>query len=491
MKPNALRRRIYQILEKAQPGDTLSHVVDLIILSLITLNVVALMLETIPALGESWGAFFELFNTVSVIAFTVEYLLRIWVSVEAEGPRRPAVKRLRYIFSLMALIDLVAILPFYLAILPMRMLFVRSLRLLRVFRIFKIGRYSNSLGTMARVFRRKRDDLLIALFVIAILLIFFGNLMYYVEGAAQPGVFTNAFMAMWWGIITVTGVGYGDMVPITIAGKILGGCIAILGILTIAIPIALLGSAYVEDAASKRLGRIKLIRSSDHIIICGYNRVTGSVIQDLIAEITISRVVLVTQTPNPEIPGVLYVNADWTDIQVLRGLSIGEARACIIMAEGFEDTPLEGDSDMVDMRTLFTLYKIKREFPNVHTIVEVIDPAHLAMVKANLLADEIVLKETIDGNLTARCIKIPGVSRLIYELINLEGKVLHETDLKELGLTDGCAYGDVIRRGIDTDLTFIGFIRGTENLAELSPAKATTVRHDDRLIYVAERGDRT
>jgi len=487
MRSHALRRRAYQILEKAQPGDTLSRIFDLTILSLIALNVVALMLETVPTISQSWVRALEQLNVVTVIIFSIEYALRIWASAEAEGPGGAATKRLRYVFSLMALVDLAAILPFYLEILPMNMLFIRSVRLLRVFRIFKIGRYSNSIGTMLRVFRKKRDDLLLALFVIAILLIFFANLMYHIENAAQPGEFGNAFQAMWWGIVTITGVGYGDVYPVTVAGKILGGCIAILGVLTVAIPIGILGSAYVEDASNKRLGRIKVIRSSDHIIICGYNRITADVITDLLSEVSISRVVLVTQKPNPEIPGILYVNADWTDINVLRRLSIAGARSCIIMAESLRGDAQDGDGDMVDMRTLFTLYKVKRDFPDVHTVVEVNDPARLEMVKANLLADEIILKETIDGHLTASCVKIPGVSRLIYELINLEGKVLQETTPASIGLADGCIYGDVVGHGIDHNMTFIGFIRGSENLSQLSPSRNTPVLRDDRLIFIADR----
>lgn len=491
-KPSA-RRRAYQILEKAQPGDTASHVVDLFILTLIALNIVALMLETIPALNASLHGFFHMFNMVSVIIFTVEYFLRIWAAAEAEGTGSRTSKTVRYIFSLMALIDLAAILPFYLAILPIDMRFLRALRLMRVFRIFKIGRYSNSIGTMARVFRRKKADLLVSLFVVTILLTFFANLMYHIENVAQPGVFSNAFQAMWWGIITITGVGYGDAVPITVAGKIMGGCIAILGILTVAIPIGILGSAYVEDAASKRLGRIKVIRSSDHIIICGFNGITALVIEDLLAEVEISRVVLVTQKPNPEIPGVLYVHADWTDIQVLRRLSIENARSCVIMAEtppqaarGSADGS-ERNSEMVDMRTLFTLYKVKQEFPDLHTVVEVTDPGRVPMVKTNLLADEVILKETIDGNLVANCVKIPGVSRLIYELINLEGKVLNETSLRRLGMHESCDYRDVVQHGIDHEMTFIGLIRGSDSGSLLSPSGATTVTNDDRLIYMAER----
>ena len=241
-----IRRRAHQILEKARPGDTASSVCDAFILSLIALNILVIMLETVPNLHNRFGREFAVFELVSVIIFSIEYALRLWVSVESEFRGSPLRKRLRYTFSLTALIDLAAILPFYLAILPIDMRFLRAVRLMRIFRVFKIGRYSNSIGTMVRVFRKKRDDLLVTLAVILILLIVVATTMFHIENAAQPDVFANIFQAMWWGIVTVTGVGYGDMYPVTLAGKVLGGLIALLGIVTIALPIGILGAAYVE-----------------------------------------------------------------------------------------------------------------------------------------------------------------------------------------------------------------------------------------------------
>ena len=213
-----IRRRAHQVLEKARPGDTASSACDTFILSLIALNILVIMLETVPDLHQRFGRVFEVFELVSVIIFSIEYVLRLWVSVESEFRGSPLRKRLRYAFSITALIDLAAILPFYLAILPIDMRFLRAVRLMRIFRVFKIGRYSNSIGTMVRVFRKKRDDLLVTLAVILILLIVVATTMFHIENAAQPDVFTNIFQAMWWGIVTVTGVGYGDMYPVTLAG---------------------------------------------------------------------------------------------------------------------------------------------------------------------------------------------------------------------------------------------------------------------------------
>lgn len=492
MNYKKIRLRAYQILEKARSGDTTSIICDISILSLIALNLLMIMLQTIDTVAQTYQHAFWLFEVFSVIVFTFEYILRLWVSVESNNKGEPFQKRLKYAVSATAIIDLLAILPFYIAFLPINdMRFLRTLRLLRVLRIFKIGRYSNSLGTMVRVFKRKKDDLLISLAMVGISLIVVSTIMFHIENSAQPEAFSNIFQSLWWGIITVTGVGYGDTVPITIAGRVLGAAIAVLGILTIALPIGILGSAYVEDMENRSKGRIRAIRSVGHTIICGFNRNTRKIAEDLEPFNDENKIIIVTMQPNPEIPGVIYVNADWSDFDVLEQINISQASVCVIVAEDFGEHAMESNSGIVDMRGIFTLYKIKLKYPNVHTITEIINPDKLEMVRSNIRADEIILKETIDGNLVANCIKVPNVSSMIYELVNREGKTIGETSLRELGLPDPSTYGDVIRHGIDTDITFIGHISDRTSRSQLSPRKTTVVEVDDRLIYVTDNPERT
>jgi voltage-gated potassium channel len=243
----------------------------------------------------------------------------------------------------------------------------------------------------------------------------------------------------------------------------------------------------VEDAENKRRGKIKVIRTSDHVIICGCSRVTRYIVEGLTQEQAVSKILIVTEKPNPEIPGVIYVNADWTDINILKHLSVDQAVAVVLTAENFDSEREDYNFDIVDMRVLFTLYKIKTTYPQVHTVSELINPEHMPMMKTNLQGDEIILKEIIDGNLIAHCIKIPLVSSLIYELLDLEGKILRETSLEDLDLGDSCLYREVILHGIEHDFTFIGYIRGTENLSQLSPSKNDTILASDRLIYITDR----
>ncbi len=486
MKFEKVRRRVYQLLEKAQAGDVWSLIIDVFILSLIFFNILAIMFETVESIHLKYSTAFKIFDLISVIIFTIEYILRIWVSVERDDSSEFFKKRVKYGFSFMAIVDLLAILPFYLAFLPIDMRFLRTIRLLRIIRIFKIGHYSNSLGTLGRIFKKKKADLFIGFFITVILLVVFANIIFFVEHNAQPDVFSNVFQSMWWGIITITSVGYGDMYPITTLGKFLGGLISFLGILIIAIPIGILGAAYVEDMDNKQKGKIRSIHTEDHIIICGYTQITPEIIKDLLAENIESKIILITKKLNPDIPGIIYVNADWTDLNVLKLVSIETAATCVIMAENIDITKGNAD-DVIDMNTIFTLYKIKQNFPNIHTVVELINPDRLEMIKSNLKGDEIILKEIIDGNMVANCVKFPQISNLLYEILNPEGKIIKETSLEQIGLKDFCKYEEVIKFGIEKDITFIGFIRGEHNISQLSPSKNVIVNTTDRLIFIAER----
>jgi voltage-gated potassium channel len=482
-----IRRRSFQVLERAQPGDTLSAAFDIAILLLVAINVVSLMLDSVDAFSMRYSALLEGIELVSVVIFTIEYFMRLWVSVEAPMEAGNARKRIAYAFSFMALIDLFSILPFYLTFLPVSLQFLRAIKIIRVFRVLKIGRYSNSLGTIIRVFRKKRSQLFISLLIIFLMLIVVSNIMYEIEHRVQPDVFSNSFRAMWWGIVTLTGVGYGDMVPMTGLGRFIGGLIALLGLITIAMPIAILGAAYVEDAENKRRGRIQTVNTADHVIVCGYSNTTRSIVESLQDEKAVAKILIVTQKPNPEIPGAVYVHADWSDFEVLERLSLSECAAVILTAENYSQRSDDDDIDVIDMRVLFTLYNIKKHYPEVHTISELINLDHLPMIRNRLKGDEIILKEVIDGNLIASCIKIPGVSKLIYELINLEGKVIRETSLAELKLGHRCLYWDVVAHGIDHDIAFLGYISGEDATSHLAPDNDESITESDRLIYLAHR----
>lgn len=242
-----LRARAWELLEPARDGDALSRQVDLGIRTLIALNVLAVVLETVPSVQRAAGGAFHLLELFSVAAFSVEYLLRVWSSTASDRYRGAIRGRLRFALTPLALIDLLAVLPAYLAFLGVDLRVLRGARLFRLFRILKLARYSRSLRLLGRVFRRKRADLVVTLSATGLIVLVASTVMYYAEHAAQPEAFASIPHALWWGVVTLTTVGYGDVVPVTPAGRMMAAVFALCGILLIAVPTAILGAGFVEE----------------------------------------------------------------------------------------------------------------------------------------------------------------------------------------------------------------------------------------------------
>jgi voltage-gated potassium channel len=248
-----IRHRIYQIIEVAHNHDSASRYFDIFMMALITTNVLVVMLETVQGLHEHYLAAFALFDTISVAIFTVEYILRIWVITVSAAYRRPVVGRIRYALTPLAIIDLVAIIPFYLPmVFPFDLRFVRSLRLMRIFRLLKMSRYSEAVRSLERVFLHKKEELLATFFVLTLLLIFASSLMYYAEHEAQPEEFASIPAALWWGVVTLATVGYGDVYPITTFGKIIGGFVVMISIGIFALPAGIFASGFAEELERKK-----------------------------------------------------------------------------------------------------------------------------------------------------------------------------------------------------------------------------------------------
>ncbi|MAE70872.1 MAG: potassium channel protein [Gemmatimonadetes bacterium] len=216
-------------------------------MSLIAANVLAVIMETLPSL-RGWSLWFRAFDEISLTIFTLEYLTRLWVCTSDPRYGGSLRGRLEFMRTPMAIVDLLAILPFFLPVLlPIDLRELRAIRLVRFFRVFKLARYSRSLRLLARVFQSKREELMIALFIEAFLLIFVSSVMYHVEHDAQPEIFTSIPASMWWGVVTLTTVGYGDMSPVTIAGKICAAVLAVSGVAMFALPAGILASGFRAD----------------------------------------------------------------------------------------------------------------------------------------------------------------------------------------------------------------------------------------------------
>lgn len=245
-----LRSRVHQILEGH--NDPIAGVVRLALVVLIVANVFAVVIETVPSVRDGYGEALMTFEAVSLAVFAVEYALRLWSCAE-HARFRGLLGRLRWMLTPGALIDLVAIVP---TMLFADLRLVRLLRLARLIRIAKLGRYSLALRTLRHVMFARLPDLISLSFVLLLLLVFSSALMYHIENDAQPETFSSIPATMWWGIITLTTIGYGDMAPITVPGRLLGAVVAVLGIGMFALPAGLLGGAFIEELQkARRLAR--------------------------------------------------------------------------------------------------------------------------------------------------------------------------------------------------------------------------------------------
>ncbi len=245
-----LRQQVFRMLETAQENDRLSRFVDLCLIALISASVVAVILESMPSLEARYSEAFSLFEICTVAVFSIEYLLRIWTAVEFDVTRgMPSWQaRLRYMTSFHAIIDLLAILPFYLLVFGVfgnvDMRFLRAVRLLRV---LKLTRYSAAMNMLLITFRENGKALAAAFLILVTVMLMAASGMYYFERQVQPEDFGSIPAAMWWAFATLTTVGYGDVTPVTNGGKVFGALITVVGIGMVALPTSILATGYAQQ----------------------------------------------------------------------------------------------------------------------------------------------------------------------------------------------------------------------------------------------------
>lgn len=243
---NSNKRRVYEILEPAEKGDLESRIFDVFIVSVIIVSVLAAMLRTMGSVIEDYGVLLRSVEVFCIVIFTDEYIFRLWSCTADERYKRPILGRIKFVFTPLALVDLIAFLPFYLILFFPNTQLAGATFVFRLLRIFKMFRYSESLRMFAAVFVRKRQQLAATFSVTLVLLVFSSSLMYFAERGAQPEAFSSIPATLWWGAVTLTTVGYGDVYPVTPLGQIFGAITALLGIGLVALPSGILASGFVE-----------------------------------------------------------------------------------------------------------------------------------------------------------------------------------------------------------------------------------------------------
>ena len=231
-----IRKRLWQILEKGNETDRASVYTDIFLITLIILNIIAVILETVDSIYSAYSFYFIIFERSSTFIFLVEYILRVWVSIEDINKK--------------AIIDLLAVLS---GLLPMIFeIDLRILRALRMLRLLKFSRYFKVMNLLLGVLKEERQSFLAAMFLLTIAMLIASTGIYIFEKDAQPDKFGSIPEAMWWAVATLTTVGYGDVTPITAMGKIFGALITIIGIGTVALPSGILASGFSDQLKRRK-----------------------------------------------------------------------------------------------------------------------------------------------------------------------------------------------------------------------------------------------
>ena len=252
-RTSTIRYHIYLLLEPRASGSALAKSADLFLVFLILLNVAAVFAESFESFAAANRQLLDAFEALSVAVFSLEYVLRV-VTADFKFSDRSYLRAVAaFVTSPLAFVDMAAILPFYIPLLiPVDLRFLRVLRLIRLFRLFKVSRYTNALRIIGSVLRQKASDLAVTIFVTFLLLLVASSLMYHLESDVQPDAFPNMLSSLWWAVATLTTVGYGDVYPVTAAGRVLAGVIAVLGVGLVALPTGIISSGFLEALQSHR-----------------------------------------------------------------------------------------------------------------------------------------------------------------------------------------------------------------------------------------------
>jgi voltage-gated potassium channel len=248
-----IQKRVYEILGQAQNGDKVSSFVDRFLTILIITNVLAVSLESVETIGSAFRQEFAAFEMFSIIVFGTEYILRLWSAVAKENSahKTPFGKRIEYILSFNGLVDLAALLPSLIS------MFVGSadlrwIRVVRILRLLKMSNYSTALEDLGSAIYEERQSFLAALYLFTLALFIASALMYVLEHQAQPEAFASIPESMWWALITLTTVGYGDVSPITTLGKMVGALTALIGVCTVALLTGIIASAFTSQIEKRK-----------------------------------------------------------------------------------------------------------------------------------------------------------------------------------------------------------------------------------------------
>lgn len=309
-----MKRNIFNIIQIGDKSNRPSRIFDVFITVVILTNIVITFLQTFDSLNFLSG-FFNVSEIITILIFSVEYLLRIWTADYLYPQKSSAEARLSFLVSFDGIIDLLTILPFFFL---SGMVIFRMLRVARIFHLFRLNARYDSFNVITTVLYEKRNQIISSLFIVLILMLASSLCMYSVEHDAQPNVFSNAFSGIWWSMSTLLTVGYGDIYPITTLGRIMAICIAYLGVGAVAIPTGIISAGFVEQYQRKsRISNLKDADIKEIAEIFVDRRFAGKTVEEIeeAQQVTIFLVLRDDLSVLPQKDTILKLN----DIIIIRG----------------------------------------------------------------------------------------------------------------------------------------------------------------------------
>ena len=249
-----IKKCVHTILDNPEKEDKRTELVHILIAVAILVNAFAIILYTVQDIASLYSGILNLIINSSLLLFALEYILRIWSCTDTKNPLRMVTDRLKYAMSFYLIIDLLSIIPIFIPfILPNQITLIRLLRLVSIFKLGRFTKYFKSLEQLKHVLKRKSEIFVIMLFFLVFILLFSSVIMYVVEYSAQPDKFSSIPASLWWAIMTVTTVGYGDIIPVTPLGKIIASFVTLTGVLILALPSAILATGFIEERQNQRV----------------------------------------------------------------------------------------------------------------------------------------------------------------------------------------------------------------------------------------------
>ncbi len=483
-----IKKVVYDILENTDYK--FRHSIDIVIITLILASIITYLWELSLPQNSYLIPFFEILNTYFLIIFIIEYILRLWVATDFLDDIKFKMKKegkpflyaflyaignkVAWILTPMSILDLMGIIPF--------LRISRMFRIFRIFRIFRLARFTMTSNIYINVFRKRAIEIGFLFLISSFIIIFSAVMVFTVERTAGNGQFSSLKDALWWSVVTLTTVGYGDKYPVTTIGRFFASVIMFMGVGIIALPAGIIGSALTEEFKNIKEGKVKLRKMKDHILILGWNSSAPRIIDELDKRGALLNRKVVVLTPEEEVEDerVIYKKGDPSREKELLDSGIEDAYMIVILSE-----EVKGTTRNPDAIAMITAMLAKALNPLAHIIVEIIDPQNAELLENNLYGIEIIYKEEISVQMIVNSICAPGAGKIITTLLNYNYANIYEIpvkDLKEKFLTFGEIY---IKLGENNRIIPLGIIDSSGYV--VNPPRDYPIEEDARLVYISEK----